>query len=123
MSPALLEGGGVYEAHPVLLLAAMALTLAVTSGVALAVNEIDTNGPDTLRGTNGDDNLSRNGANDVLWGGGGKDNLLGGTGGNDIVLSGNEHRFFSRGDKNLVGGSGNDTVIGGLHKAGPSTSS
>jgi Ca2+-binding RTX toxin-like protein len=122
MSPALLEGGGVYEAHPVLLLAAMALTLAVASGVALAVNEIDTNGPDTLRGTNGDDNLSRNGANDVLWGGGGKDNLLGGTG-NDIVLSGNEHRFFSRGDQNLVGGSGNDTVIGGLHKAGPSTSS
>jgi Ca2+-binding RTX toxin-like protein len=121
MSPALLEGGGVYEAHPVLLLAAMALTLAVARGVALAVNEIDTNGPDTLRGTNGDDNLSRNGANDVLWGGG-KDNLLGGTG-NDIVLSGNEHRFFSRGDQNLVGGSGNDTVIGGLHKAGPSTSS
>jgi hypothetical protein len=65
MSPALLEGGGVYEAHPVLL-AAMALILAVASGVALAVNEIDTNGPDTLRGTNGDDNLSRNGANDVL---------------------------------------------------------
>jgi hypothetical protein len=34
-------------------LAAMALTLAVASGVALAVNEIDTNGPDILRGTNG----------------------------------------------------------------------
>jgi hypothetical protein len=29
----------------------------------------------------------------------------------------------SRGDKNLVGGSANDTVIGGLHKGGPSTSS
>jgi Ca2+-binding RTX toxin-like protein len=72
------------------LLAAMALTLAVASGVALAVNEIGTNGPDTLRGTNGDD-LSGSGANDVLWGGGGRDNLLGGTGGNDIVLSGNEH--------------------------------
>jgi hypothetical protein len=53
MSPALLEGGGVYEAHPVLLLAAMALTLAVASGVALAVNEIGTNGPDTLRGPTG----------------------------------------------------------------------
>jgi Ca2+-binding RTX toxin-like protein len=58
----------------VLLLAALALTLAVASGVALAINEIGTNGPDTLRGANGDDNLSGSGANDVLWGGGGRHN-------------------------------------------------
>jgi hypothetical protein len=41
----------------ILLLATMALTLLVASGVALAVNKIGTNGPDTLRGTDGDDNL------------------------------------------------------------------
>jgi hypothetical protein len=41
----------------ILLLATMALTLLVASGVALAVTKIGTDGPDTLRGTNGDDNL------------------------------------------------------------------
>ena len=41
----------------VLLLTAMALTLVPASGVALAVNKVGTNGPDTLRGTNGADNL------------------------------------------------------------------
>jgi len=41
----------------VLLLTAMALTLVLASGVALAVNKVGTNGPDTLRGTNGADNL------------------------------------------------------------------
>ena len=35
----------------VLLLATMALTLVVASGVALAVTKIGTDGPDTLRGT------------------------------------------------------------------------
>ena len=37
----------------ILLMAPMALTLLVASGVALAVTKIGTNGPDTLRGTNG----------------------------------------------------------------------
>jgi Ca2+-binding RTX toxin-like protein len=50
-----------------LLMAAMAATLVVASGVALAVNKIGTDGPDTLRGTNGDDNLLGKGANDVLY--------------------------------------------------------
>ena len=36
----------------ILLLTLMAATLVVASGLALAVNEIGTNGPDTLRGTN-----------------------------------------------------------------------
>jgi Ca2+-binding RTX toxin-like protein len=96
----------------ILLLAAMAATLVVASGVALAVNKIGTDGPDTLRGTNGDDNLLGKGGNDILFGLGGRDNLLGGPG-KDIVLGGNERRL-SGGDKNLVGGSGNDTAIGGL---------
>ena len=70
-------------------LAAMALTLAVASGVALAVNEIDTNGPDTLRGTNGDDDPSGSGANDVLWGGGGRDNR------EQVVLEGGDAIHFN----------------------------
>jgi Ca2+-binding RTX toxin-like protein len=121
MSPALHEGGGVYEAHPG---AAGGDGLDTGRGKrgCLGSQRDRHQWSGHLEGTNGDD-ISGSDANDVLWGGGGRDNLLGGTGGNDIVLSGNEHRFFSRGDKNLVGGSANDTVIGGLHKGGPSTSS
>ena len=40
-----------------LLLTMMAATLVTGSGVALAVDDIGTNGPDTLKGTNGSDNL------------------------------------------------------------------
>jgi Ca2+-binding RTX toxin-like protein len=50
----------------VLLLTAMALTLVLASGVALAVNKVGTNGPDTLRGTNGADNLLGRGGKDIL---------------------------------------------------------
>ena len=60
----------------IVLLATMALTLLVASGVALAVTRIGTNGPDTLRGTNGADNLLGNGGNDVLYALGGRDTLL-----------------------------------------------
>jgi len=95
----------------ILLLTLMAATLVFASGLALAVNEIGTDGPDTLRGTNQDDNLLGKGGNDILFGLGGRDNLLGGPG-KDIVLGGNERRAGG-GDKNLVGDSGNDAVIGG----------
>jgi len=95
----------------VLVLAAMALSLLLASGVAWAVNEIGTNGPDTLRGTNADDNLLGKGGNDVLFGLGGSDNLVGGPG-KDWVLGGNERRPGG-GDKNLLGESGNDAVLGG----------
>jgi Ca2+-binding RTX toxin-like protein len=95
----------------VLLLASMALTLLVASGVALAVNKIGTDGPDTLKGTNRADNLLGKGGNDALFGLGGRDNLLGGEG-KDWVLGGNE-RGPQGGDKNLVGGPGNDGVLGG----------
>jgi Ca2+-binding RTX toxin-like protein len=97
----------------IVLLATMALTLLVASGVALAVTRIGTNGPDTLRGTNGADNLLGNGGNDILYAlGGNNDNLLGGEG-KDWTLGGVERRP-SGGDKNLVGGPGNDGVQGGL---------
>ena len=61
----------------VLVLAAMALALLLASGVALAVNKVGTNGPDTLRGTNKADNLLGRGANDILLALAGDDNLLG----------------------------------------------
>jgi len=51
----------------------MAATLVVASGVALAVNKIGTNDPDTLKGTNGADNLLGRGGNDDLLGLGGRD--------------------------------------------------
>ena len=96
----------------ILLLSTMALTLLVASGVALAVNKIGTNGPDTLRGTNEGDNLLGRGGNDALFGLAGSDNLLGEEG-NDWVLGGNEDEPQG-GDKNLLGGPGNDGVLGGL---------
>jgi len=96
----------------ILLVAMMALTLLVASGVALAVTKIGGPGPDTLRGTNEADNLLGRGANDVLFGLGGSDNLLGEEG-KDWLLGGNERRPGG-GDKNLVGGPGNDGVQGGL---------
>ncbi len=41
----------------VLVVAGMALALVLASGVALALNKVGTDGPDTLRGTNQGDNL------------------------------------------------------------------
>jgi Ca2+-binding RTX toxin-like protein len=64
----------------IVLLATMALTLLVASGVALAVTKIGTNGPDTLQGTNKADNLLGKGGNDVLYALGGRDTLVGGGG-------------------------------------------
>ena len=94
-----------------LLLTVMDVTLIAASGVALAVNKIGTNGPNTLRGTDRADNLSGRGGNDVLFGRGGSDNLLGGPG-KDWVFGGGERRAGG-GDKNLAGGPGNDGVIAG----------
>jgi hypothetical protein len=94
----------------VLVLAAMALAMLLASGVALAVNKIGTDGPDTLRGTNGNDNLLGRGGNDRLFALNGRDNLSGGEGKDwvDTYPTG-----FRSGDKNLKGGSGNDFVAGG----------
>src|SRR3712207_4790242 len=83
--------GAEERRRAILLFTMMAVTLVVTSGVALAVTKIGSNGPDTLRGTNGDDNLFGKGGNDTLFGLNGKDNLVGGTG-KDIVASGDERR-------------------------------
>src|SRR5829696_1686877 len=90
----------------ILMVATVALTVLVASGVALAVTKIGGPGPDTLRGTNRADNLLGRGGNDVLLGLGGSDNLLGEEG-KDWVLGGNEVNPQG-GDKNLLGGPGND---------------
>jgi Ca2+-binding RTX toxin-like protein len=95
----------------ILAFAVMAVTLVVAGGVALAVNKIGTNGPDTLKGTNGDDTLIGNGGNDKLFSLNGRDNLLGGPG-KDCLLCVTENRFFA-GDKTLLGGPGNDFAWAG----------
>jgi len=101
----------------ILLVATMALTLLVASGVALAVTKIGGPGPDTLRGTNGDDNLLGKGGNDRLFSLAGHDTLLGGEG-KDVVFGGKivgrccDDNDYSGGDKNLAGGPGNDEVDG-----------
>jgi hypothetical protein len=95
----------------ILLMATMALTLLVASGVALAVTKIGGPGPNTLRGTSGADNLLGKGGNDLLYALAGKDNLLGGEG-KDWLLTG-ERRALG-GDKNSAGGPGNDGVAGSL---------
>jgi Ca2+-binding RTX toxin-like protein len=94
----------------IVLLATMALTVLVASGVALAVNKVGTDGPDTLRGTNGDDNLIGKGGNDDLYALNGRDTLLGGPG-KDVVVD--KPRGWAGGDKILLGGPGNDIVVGG----------
>src|SRR5215212_4192238 len=88
----------------ILLLTMLAATLVVASGVALAVNKIGTNGPDTLKGTNAADKLLGKGANDVLFSLAGRDALLGEEG-KDWVLGGKD-------SDNLTGNSGNDLVNG-----------
>src|SRR5215217_6728630 len=96
---------GLPMRRTMLLLATMALTLLVASGVALALTRIGTDGPDTLRGTKGDDNLIGKGANDILLSLAGEDTLLGGPG-NDAVQGG-------LGSDNVLGGEGNDYMVDG----------
>ena len=95
----------------VVLLATMALTLLVTSGLALAVNKVGTQGRDFLKGTNKADNLIGNGETDLIFGLAGNDTLLGGSG-KDLVFGGTFEPLG--GEKTLVGGDGNDAVRGGL---------
>jgi len=82
----------------------MAVTLVVAGGATLALTELGTNGPDTLKGTNKSDFLSGRGGGDDIYGWGGTDNLQGGPG-KDFVFGGKRERWpFSSGNKNLLGG-------------------
>ena len=64
----------------ILLLALTVATMALASGVALAVTKIGGPGPDVLRGTGNHDRLEGRGGSDALSGLGARDCLLGGTG-------------------------------------------
>jgi large repetitive protein len=70
-----------------LVLTTMALTLLLSSGVALAVTRIGGPGPDVLKGTDNRDRLDGGGGPDSLLGLGAGDCLSGGTG-SDTVLGG-----------------------------------
>jgi Ca2+-binding RTX toxin-like protein len=90
----------------------MAMALVLARGVALAVNKIGADGPDTLIGTNKADNLLGRGGNDNILGLRGRDNMEGGSG-KDWVIAGGFHDQSAEGDKNLVGGPGNDEMLAG----------
>ena len=85
----------------IMLLATMALTLLVASGVALAVNKIGTNGPDTLRGTKGNDRLEGRGGDDRLKGRKGDDKIFPGKGDDKVRAGKGDDLIYAR-DKNGV---------------------
>src|SRR5919107_1480274 len=89
----------------VFLLTVIALVLVLASGVALAVDRIGTNGPDTLRGTNGADNVLGGSGNDFVTGDRGSDSLVGEEG-MDLVDGG-------PGPDRVGGGDGPDLLIDG----------
>ena len=63
-----------------LLLAVMAATLVVASGVALAANYIGTNKGERIVGTGFADTVDARGGNDTVYGLGGNDSIRGGLG-------------------------------------------
>src|SRR5215203_6984641 len=105
----------------ILLVASIALSLLVASGIALAVNKVGTEARDFLKGTDGADHLVGRGGNDRIFSLAGKDTLIGGPG-KDVVWGGgirSSHRTVgvdytsSGGEKKMVGGSGNAVLWGG----------
>ena len=89
------------------MLATMALTLLVASGVALAVTKIGTNSSDTLRGTGGSDQLLGRGGADWIDGRTGRDVISGGLGG-DVLIDGP----FREGAVDILeGGAGMDELF------------
>lgn len=104
-----------------LVLAALGVVLLIAGGVAWAVTEVGTDGPDRLIGTKGDDKLFGEAGNDVLLGRGGNDFLLGGLGrdevyglaGEDMLFGGPGRDWVSdlQGKDVLYGGGGNDIFI------------
>src|ERR687897_383617 len=105
---------GLPMRRTILLVATMALTLLVASGMALAVTKIGGPGPDTLRGTNGADSLLGNAVggagNDILFEEGTpgfSTNTYSGDPGNDVFLVNNKPA-----NKDIVAcGSGFDRVL------------
>ena len=86
------------------LVAIMALTMLVASGVGQALIKVGGPGPDTLMGTKGSDTLSGRGSSDWIDGRAGKDVINGGPGDDDPL---------SPAIGNLIGGPGADIISGG----------
>lgn len=120
-----------------LLIVAVAATLLLASGVALAVTKTGGPGSDVLRGTGGRDYIKGKGGDDVIYGLGGNDNspklfttgeiaggLIGGFGddiiyggpGNDDMVGYEGFIFGSkdRGDDQIYGQQGRDRMDGGF---------
>jgi Ca2+-binding RTX toxin-like protein len=91
----------------ILLVATMALTLLVASGVALAVTKIGTDGSDFIVGTKGSDELFGRGGIDSIEGRSGEDVISGGPG-NDFLVDGPFREFAV---DTLSGGDGDDTIV------------
>jgi Ca2+-binding RTX toxin-like protein len=89
----------------ILVLTVMAATLAVASGVALAVTVLGTEGPDDLAGGAGDDSILGLGGNDVMDGGSGND-FMEGDSGNDFV-------YGDVGSDRITGATGDDILADG----------
>jgi Ca2+-binding RTX toxin-like protein len=127
------QEGGFVVRRTVLLLAAMAMALSVSAGVALAVGDSGpgvtktcrtpckgTANPDTLKGTKASNHIEGLGANesategDLIQGFAGNDVLHGDAGG-DRIEGGNDNDsiFGDTGEDLLIGGSGNDHINGG----------
>lgn len=79
---------------------AVALMLALSSGIAAAATLGGTDGGDEIQGTKGADGVKGLAGDDILDGRGGGDALFG-NGGRDLVTGGS-------GDDRIVGGAGND---------------
>jgi Ca2+-binding RTX toxin-like protein len=124
--PALFRKAGSLMRRTILLLASMALTLLVASGVALAVVKVRGPGHDTLVGTNASDTLSGRGGddrvygldgNDVISGGPGNDGMLDGLNGADVISGGAGDDFLVDGPlresavDTLSGGGGDDFIV------------
>src|SRR5215212_1724182 len=105
----------------ILMVAAVALSLLVASGIALAVNKVGTQGRDFLKGTDGADHLVGKGEDDRIFSLSGKDTLIGGPG-KDFIWAGgirSSHQdpkvtyTNAGGEKKMVGGPDKDAVVGG----------
>src|SRR5215207_9179015 len=104
----------------VLLFWAMAATLLMASGAALAEDIEGTEGPDNLVGTTGDDTIDGREGGDfilcesVLFAAGGTDTLTGGPGDDEVYgTSGNDEVAGTLGSDVVYGDEGDDLVDGG----------
>jgi len=97
----------------IVLVATMALTLLVASGVAWAVIKVGGPGPDTLMGTKGSDTLAGRGNSDWIDGRAGKDVINGGPGDDDPLSPAIGILDGGPGADVISGGPGGDMLIDG----------